>query len=556
MLPSELLRTKISKGRIRPIYVPLDSDNATLASEVTDVYNKCVGTRKGALIDNLFEIESQGYDFKLVRGLAALLERRSTFEIDSVLNPVQARKAVFSEASKARVSTSEQRATAIKRASDELRVSPEALERALFSDVEEELILKEFRPFPSALGLLRQYNLSVTQTLLFKALRVEFSASGNWKNIFRNVKRLGLIYSVEKEAKTGGDGRFRVSLDGPLSLFKMTERYGTSIAKLLPQIVAADSWDIKAEILLRNRGGKVFIFEGNSGELKNVVADADASTLGKDDLVSHRPRRGSSFDSSTEERFSKSFLSFATGWELRREPEPLQAGTHVMIPDFSFEKHGIKVYLEVVGFWTPDYLERKIAKLRSIAEGNRVDMIIAANESLACSKLEGLKGRALVIYYKNAVPLKPIVEYLREKESSVINEQVDRLGSRGEGEESTVAVNLRGGVVSLEEVAAQKGVSLASIRIALRNFEQEGYVRTGDIFVSKAKLKEIEERLAGVEKLAVALRIIEDSGVKQEGGKVLDALGYTSTWEGMDMDTVRISKTLHAPAAAKGAPSS
>ena len=47
----------------------------------------------------------------------------------------------------------------------------------------------------------------------------------------------------------------------------------------------------------------------------------------------------------------------------------------MLIPDFGFEKEGLKVYLEVVGFWTPDYLERKIRKLSSIAG---VDMIIVA----------------------------------------------------------------------------------------------------------------------------------------------------------------------------------
>ena len=40
------------------------------------------------------------------------------------------------------------------------------------------------------------------------------------------------------------------------------------------------------------------------------------------------------------------------------------------------------------------------------------------------------------------------------------------------------------------------------------------------------------------------MRIIEASGVKEEGGKVLEVLGYTSTWEGLEMDKVRISKAV------------
>ena len=299
----------------------------------------------------------------------------------------------------------------------------------------------------------------MTQTLLFKSLRIEFSASGNWKNIFRDVKRLGLIYSVERDAEDGRDGgattavgggnRYRVSIDGPLSIFKMTERYGTSIAKLLPQITLADSWNIKAEILARSKGGKIYNFEADSKELKSLIVNVrrDGHVDGE------QSTRVGVYDSTTEEKFAKSFLSYGTGWTLRREPEPLIAGRHVLIPDFGFEKEGLKVYLEVVGFWTPDYLERKIRKLSSIAG---VDMIIAADESLACSKLERLKEKALVIYYKKEVPLKPIIEHLKEREGSIVGAEVERLKSE--------EIILTGDVISVGEIAAQRGVAPASIR--------------------------------------------------------------------------------------------
>jgi hypothetical protein len=215
---------------------------------------------------------------------------------------------------------------------------------------------------------------------------------------------------------------------------------------------------------------------------------------------------------------------------LRREPEPLIAGIHVLIPDFSFEKDGAKVYLEVVGFWTSDYLERKISKLNSISG---IDVIIVADESLACSKLERLKGKALVIYYKKEVPLKPIIEHLKEVEASKVGEQAERL--KGE------AVALKGDVVSLDEIARERGVAVESVRMAVQGFKPEGYVRVDECFISEAKLGEIDRKLEGVERLTDALEMIEASGVK-DGHKVLEALGYTSVWEGMEMDKVKIKK--------------
>jgi len=254
MLPSNLLRAKISRGRIRPIYASVDLDTRALAERITGKFTDGTGKKKGELLKKLKEVENEGYDFKLVRGLSTLLERRCTFQVESALNPKETRTAVFLEASSGRASSLAERNRVIETISNQLGTSPEALEKTLFSDLEDELILRDFKPLDPEL-LIKYYNLCLTQTLLFKSLRVEFSASGNWKNIFREVKRLGLIYSVEADDGAG----YRVTLDGPLSLFKMTERYGTSIAKLLPQIITSTSWSIKAEILARSRG-RVYSF--------------------------------------------------------------------------------------------------------------------------------------------------------------------------------------------------------------------------------------------------------------------------------------------------------
>src|SRR5665647_228770 len=73
------------------------------------------------------------------------------------------------------------------------------------------------------------------------------------------------------------------------------------------------------------------------------------------------------YDSAVEESFASQFQAVKSGWTLKREPEPVPAGTQVIIPDFSFERAGVKVYLEIVGFWTEEYLLRKIEKLKQVA---------------------------------------------------------------------------------------------------------------------------------------------------------------------------------------------
>ncbi len=57
-----------------------------------------------------------------------------------------------------------------------------------------------------------------------------------------------------------------------------------------------------------------------------------------------------------------------------------------MIPDFTLRNQtGLEVYLEIVGFWTPEYLKKKIAKVRA---ANLDNLILAVSKQLALSQTE------------------------------------------------------------------------------------------------------------------------------------------------------------------------
>ncbi|MCP8303852.1 MAG: DUF790 family protein [archaeon] len=513
MLPSNLLRARVKQGRVYPIYAFLDENTLSLTERMVEAFRKGVGRRKGELRERLKVFEDEGFDYRLVRGLSKILERRCVFEVDAPIDPREARRTVFEEASRVKAVSMDEREKIIRSVATKLNTHPEALEKALYSDVEEELILGEFDPLEQD-KLIKYYNLSLTQTLLFKSMRMEFTASGNWKNIFRAVKRLGLMYSVEHNGRG-----YTVSVDGPLSLFKMTDSYGTSLAKLLPQIIASESWKIRADVLGRKKS-RIYTFELESGEVKDIVEDVI-----REDLLEQKL-----YDSTVEERFARSFHTHDSGWVLRREPEPLLAGRHVMIPDFSFEKRGVKVYLEIMGFWTQEYLERKISKLNSITN---LDMIVAVDESLACSKLQKLKGR--VIYYKKYVPIKPILDHLKRVEEAIIEREAEELKME--------RIRLKGDIVSLEELAQEYSVTVESARRTLQTTDFEGYRRIGDCYISDAKLTELDEKLSSLEKLSDVLATIEAYGIKNPY-QILGALGYNIIWDGLDFEKSKIKKAV------------
>jgi len=387
---------------------------------------------------------------------------------------------------------------------------PEALERTIYCDVDEELILRDFEPIEADL-LIKQYNLSVTQTLLFKSLRMEFTCSGNWQKIFRSIKRLGLMYSIER-----GDQGNIVSVDGPLSLFKMVDRYGTSVAKLLPQIVASKSWKIRAEVLGRNRD-RIYLFELGSDQVRGFMEDVPVEEASK-----------RSYDSSVEEHFARSFMSYDSGWKLEREPEPLVAGNYVLIPDFKFTKANLEVYLEIVGFWTQDYLEKKVSKLKSLTG---VDMIVAVNENYAGSKFGKIKAQ--IIYYRNSVPIKPILDHLRKSEEAIRQSEAKVI--------LPTMIRLEGDIVDIEDIARKHSISVESAKEVLQNLEFEGYRRIGDSYVSISKLEEIGDRLRSTVRLSDALALIGAYGIRNMY-KVIEALGYTVEWNGLDLEKSKISK--------------
>ena len=361
-----------------------------------------------------------------------------------------------------------------------------------------------------------EYNLGLTQTLLFDATELSFTASGNWQDLFHAIKKFGLIYEVYQ------DNGLWVKIDGPGSLFKLTRRYGVGIAKLLPIIVANPEWTVRAKVLWR---------------FTNEICDLKLESQKHSSLLKKQRLPTLTYDSSIEEDFASKFQALTTGWALKREPEPVTAGKQVIIPDFSLEKAGIKIYLEIVGFWTEEYLLRKIEKLKQV----EVKMLLLVNEALACEKLSALEKRPLLdlIYYRDKISLAPILRYLQTKFEDVKSKEIKLL----EG----LSIRFTEPVVAFREFADRIGVSAEAARAFLVVSPPSGYVALADILVSNEKLLQIGDRIrvaisqSGKLPLKEAARIIEEEGV-DDSANVLTMLGYRIRWRGINSEQAEVSK--------------
>lgn len=516
MLPSELLVVWKRKGNIWPRYAIANEDSLYVASNLIKAYENYVGEKKSVLKAFAGQLEDEGYEYRFVRGLALLLDRKSKFKCDDKINPVELRRRIFQATGKLGLATNDERRNRIIEAvASEMHVTPQTAEKFLYADLDSELILEEFAS-PIADELLKEYNLSLTQTLLFDSTELTFTASGNWQRIFYAVKRLGLIYEVYKE------GKFWVRIDGPASLFRLTRRYGTATAKLLPAIIANPEWTVEAKILWRYTN-EICSFKLESWKHRTLLKSLHQPTV--------------SYDSVVEQDFADQFQGLRTGWQLKREPEPVPAGKQVIIPDFSFEKEGIKVYFEIVGFWTLEYLLRKIEKLRKVD----ANMLVAVDENLACEKLADLEkvSPINIVYYHDKIPLAPILRYLEQAFQGVLSTQKDFL--------KYLPVTFTETVVDYEEFAARIGVSTDAARAALAEKPPEGYAVMPNSLVRKDKLEQIRKRieeqlsLTGRLHLPDVIRIIEKEGVP-DAAMSLATFGYKVIWHGINAEEAEVTK--------------
>src|SRR5947208_871584 len=101
-------------------------------------------------------------------------------------------------------------------------------------------------------------------------------------------------------------------------------------------------------------------------------------------IRSFRGRRRVFYDRKLEERFARDFRRVAPEWDVIREPEAVQAGGTLIFPDFVLRHRADRRrwLVEIVGFWTRDYVERKLALLRV---AGLQDLVLCIDESRNCA---------------------------------------------------------------------------------------------------------------------------------------------------------------------------
>lgn len=404
MLKSDLLIYKRNGETIVPKKLAIDNRNLAIATQIIHCFQACIGQTQGELDDRLLKLEGDSPDYQLKRGLAHILRNTfATFEIISPLEPLALRQKVFAEAAKT-IALPDRRSDTLEAISHTLSndlkrfVSRHEIEAGLYADLQENRILTQFEaPVPEA--LLHRYNLAQVQGIFYRASSVVINAHrndpGEYKLLFRYIKLFQLMAYIEGDADTG----FTLTMDGPASLFKASTRYGLALAKMIPALLHVTKWSLRAK--LQNR-------DPYSGNIKTGKFTLTSDRCG---LVSHYPP-GKPYDSMLEASFAKSWAKAKTEWRLEREVDLIPLPGSVMIPDFRLvHPDGREFLLEIVGYWRPQYLQKKFYQ---VCHSDVDNLILAVSERLNLEKA-GVKFTELpnkLIWFKNKLNPKVVLEIL------------------------------------------------------------------------------------------------------------------------------------------------
>ena len=439
MLTADLARSRTRDGSIQPLFIdPDDERYRETATGLIQTFEEYLGEPKGELEETIDELTIADTDYKIVQGLAKLLQDECEFETVAAADPREIRQRLFEKANESypivrqpTLGEDTQRLEVYSSVADQLGISLEACYRGMYADLEDNKRLVCFgnrvveshelsddgssttrltgdseeayaEDTITVEWLLTRYNLALAQAVLYDATRMRIRVWDHFGTVFSYVKLFGLmhrIYPIDSDGNrvtdTDASDGYEAVLDGPASLFSQSRKYGIRMANFLPALPLCGRWEMTADILHDEATNETVRFE------LDHTAGLSSHYSAQDD-----------FDSDLERTLAQKWERSNTEWELVREDDVLDLGAEVMIPDFALEHpDGRRAILEIVGFWTPEYLDEKLAKIR---EADLDHLLIAVSERLECSADDFGRSEERVLWFKSGIHVYDVVEFAEE----------------------------------------------------------------------------------------------------------------------------------------------
>ncbi|MBV9948639.1 MAG: DUF790 family protein [Myxococcales bacterium] len=349
MLPQPFLQCHREGGDTRPAW--LEPRHDAWLRTVLEAFEACAGlttTQVGACAQPVaVQGRRNGVPDAVARGVWHVLQRWSRTAVEAPVPPRRLREEMFALAATAPV------AEVMRTFCLRLEADAESVRSWLYADLPGARILR-IKALPSADELRDAYNLALAQGLVGRCSRISVRVEENIRVVVRAAKLRGLLVSVD------ADGPI-IRASGPLALFRQTTKYAHALALFIPSLVSLPGWSLEGDLHLGSRPARL-----------------------KMDATAPLPRQGklpARTDSGLEAALLRGLRRSKSDWTILREPIMFRVGGQLFFPDFVLARGADRVVVEVVGFWTPDYLERKLTQLASVTD---TPLVVCVDETLAC----------------------------------------------------------------------------------------------------------------------------------------------------------------------------
>lgn len=355
-MPGSALSFSRDRRSARPDY--LGADDQPWLRAMLDEYQRFAGMPLRSLREHLRPGLALAAPAARQALATSVLDQLCVEKPRPMVKPAALRAALFTAAA---ARSGEGRPAIVAAAAQALGVPADRVDDFLFADLPHEHLVTAPPASLSPLQLALRCNLAMAQRLVRRAERVVIEVRGTGRAVVRLARLRGLICTATRTADDDEWGQ-RLELSGPLALFRRTITYGRALASLLPGLAWCDDFRFRAWCQL----------DGNAFELELRAGDPI--------FPAAEGRRSGSL---LEDRFAREFGRATGDWDLVREPEAVVAGDHLVFPDFALQHRGDRSrrwLVEVVGFWTAEYLIGKLDRLRRAGIANLILCIDARRD--------------------------------------------------------------------------------------------------------------------------------------------------------------------------------
>ena len=365
MLTRDLVRFNLQGAQVKPAFIdPADPALQQVAENLLVVFRSVVGkTRSRLEKESKLILETASTSSVFARGLEKLLFDRVEFNAAADEDLIAWRNQLFLQTSRLLSEDSFAKVETYHQAIAHQRGSPAGdLATRLFSDLPENQPATRFRSL-SAERLLHRYNCALVQWLLLRTHALTIATrqhdAKTWRQLLRRLRFHQLLAEIHKDRS----GHFKITVDGPMSLFQLSKRYGLSLAAFFPALLHLAEWKLTAEIHLKNRKPKRLILDHRSGL---------------------RPYSGQALAHIPEEiaLFQRLFHGQETHWKLVPPDDfVLLPGDAYGFPDFiAVHPSGQRVALELFHPWHGAPLSYRLRQLGSL---DQTPLLVGVDRKLA-----------------------------------------------------------------------------------------------------------------------------------------------------------------------------